>query len=459
MDDDDWCLTAEQFDYLEKDAYQKIASQRMSSSRPPLPPIPPPSTNKGVQIDNTQTANVVEQQQQKQQPKWLVKFVLHSSGLIAAKFQYHHLVVEAFKKIQKASWNAKERLWMFPISSLSVIEGILNGIHGVNIQVQQLNNIVQCALHASLACPDLQGLYAQMPSCIESTLLPFQRDGVRFILQHGGRAILADEMGLGKTLQAIAFASCVMDHWPVLILTPPSLRLDWASAIHQWLDITPSNILVVLSQNGGSNKKGFNIVNSSFRETIQLDGVFNILSYDAIPKLQDLILASKFEVVIADESHYLKNAQAKRTSACLPILQKARHTILLSGTPALSRPIELFKQLAALYPTVYKNVHDYGNRYCKSAVFGKYQGSINHDELHNLMKTTVMIRRLKKDVLTELPEKRRQKVSLNVNEKDLKEVKILFRELEDIRNQISTCESSEILDSLVLLQKNTINKV
>jgi len=45
--------------------------------------------------------------------------------------------------------------------------------------------------------------------------------------------------------------------------------------------------------------------------------------------------------------------------------QKAKYAVLLSGTPALSRPIELFPQLQALYPTVYKNVNEYGNRYCK----------------------------------------------------------------------------------------------
>ncbi|XP_048323432.2 uncharacterized protein LOC107425446 [Ziziphus jujuba] len=81
---------------------------------------------------------------------------------------------------------------------------------------------------------------------MESKLLPFQREGVRFILQHGGCALLADEMGLGKTLKAIAVASCIHDSWPVLIMTPSSLRLQWASMIEQWLDIPPYDILVIL---------------------------------------------------------------------------------------------------------------------------------------------------------------------------------------------------------------------
>lgn len=107
-------------------------------------------------------------------------------------------------------------------------------------------------------------------------------------------------------------------------------------------------------------------------------------------------------------------------------------------------------QLEALYPDVYKNVHEYGNRYCKGVsrifiwwqisfrfwlfllpylvmhtvvfsksidqgVFGIYQGASNHEELHNLMKATAMIRRLKKDVLAQLPVKRRQQVYFYVN--------------------------------------------
>ncbi|URD89810.1 SNF2 family N-terminal domain containing protein [Musa troglodytarum] len=308
-----------------------------------------------------------------------------------------------------------------------------------------------------------------------------------FMLQHGGRALLADEMGLGKTLQAldfgprsciellssslliifkldhliyaIAVAACIPDAWPVLVVTPSSLRLQWASMIQQWLNIPSADILVVLSQHGGSNKAGFKIVFSNLKSNIHLDGVFNIVSYDVVPKIQDILLASEFKIVIADESHFMKNAQAKRTNACLPVLQKAQYAILLSGTPALSRPIELFKQLEALYPGVYKNVHEYGNRYCKGGIFGLYQGASNHEELHSLMKATVMIRRLKKDVLSQLPVKRRQQVFLDLNEKDLKQIRIMFRELEVVKMNIQACDSPEKIESLKFMQKNLINKI
>ncbi|URD89808.1 SNF2 family N-terminal domain containing protein [Musa troglodytarum] len=523
---DDWGLSAEELNFLEEDAIKKISERKASSSSASVSVAPSTSSSSPLPSKASAASHMNPPSMSPEQPfsrnssesryqkvetfpplglsstdasretgkdttsalsKLCVRLCLHASGVIAAKFNYHPLLVDAFHKIPKASWHGKERLWMFPPSSLAVAEEVLNVVTGVDVEVQTLDPLVRRALAAASSVPDLRDLYDRMPSYVESKLLPFQREGIRFMLQHGGRALLADEMGLGKTLQAldfgprsciellssslliifkldhliyaIAVAACIPDAWPVLVVTPSSLRLQWASMIQQWLNIPSADILVVLSQHGGSNKAGFKIVFSNLKSNIHLDGVFNIVSYDVVPKIQDILLASEFKIVIADESHFMKNAQAKRTNACLPVLQKAQYAILLSGTPALSRPIELFKQLEALYPGVYKNVHEYGNRYCKGGIFGLYQGASNHEELHSLMKATVMIRRLKKDVLSQLPVKRRQQVFLDLNEKDLKQIRIMFRELEVVKMNIQACDSPEKIESLKFMQKNLINKI
>ncbi|XP_022972161.1 SWI/SNF-related matrix-associated actin-dependent regulator of chromatin subfamily A-like protein 1 isoform X2 [Cucurbita maxima] len=509
-EDDDWNLTPEELDSLERDAVQKIAQlhsaaasasasassvnvsipcsaynqyshqfvqaneAKICNPKAQNPAFQSPQLNpargshsRGVEtlpplagvLPSSATSKEHIDEGAKELPKLSVKFFLHSSGNIAAKFSYDQVLVEAFRKIPKATWNAKERLWMFPISSMSAAENILRDVVGFKVEVEKLDNLVHRAIIAASLLPDLRDKYNRLPADIESKLLPFQREGVGFILQHGGRALLADEMGLGKTLQAIAVAACIRESWPVLILAPSSLRLHWAAMIQQWLKIPSSDIHVVLSQNCGSNKGGFTILSSSTKSTIHLDGLFNIISYDAVQKLQNILMASDFKVVIADESHFMKNAQAKRTVACLPIIQKSQYAILLSGTPALSRPIELLKQLEALYPNVYKSVHEYGNRYCKGGTFGLYQGASNHEELHNLMKATLMIRRLKKEVLSELPLKRRQQVFLDLAEKDIRGIKALFCELEVIKGKIKACRSEEEVESLKFQQKNLINKI
>ncbi|KAJ4825994.1 hypothetical protein Tsubulata_033218 [Turnera subulata] len=517
LEDDDWGLSAEELDSLERDALHKIAQQQQqqqqrlqfppSNQNPPIPdscnkPISDfpsttvqslsssvPTTKPGQSLSTPFILTEAADASPKRLPKLSVKFFLHATGNIAAKFPYDPVLVGAFRKVPKATWNAKERLWIFPVTSLSSAEKALNEASGLNVEVENLDTLVVRAISAASAVPDLRDWYARIPENVESKLLPFQRDGVRFMLQHGGRALLADEMGLGKTLQAnfthfllhsdiilcsilniaivlslmqflgvntlteylfvffqaIAVTACVPDAWPVLIIAPSSLRLHWAS--------------VVLSQWSGSNRGGYNIVPSNTKGQIDLNGVFNIISYDMVPKLQNTITESSFKVVIADESHFLKNAQAKRTTACLPVIKKAQYAILLSGTPALSRPIELFKQLEALYPDVYKNVHEYGNRYCKGGMFGVYQGASNHEELHNLMKSTVMIRRLKKDVLAELPVKRRQQVFLDLAENDMKQINALFRELEVIKGKIKACISKEDIEALKFAEKNIINKI
>ncbi|KAG6597594.1 SWI/SNF-related matrix-associated actin-dependent regulator of chromatin subfamily A-like protein 1, partial [Cucurbita argyrosperma subsp. sororia] len=464
-EDDDWNLTLEELDSLERDAVQKIAqlhsAAASASSSSVNVSIPCSAYNQYshqfVQSNEAKICNLKPQNPAfqssklnpargshsrgvetlpplagvlpssatskehigaKELPKLSVKFFLHSSGNIAAKFSYDQVLVEAFRKIPKATWNAKERLWMFPISSMSAAENVLRDVVGSKVEVEKLDSLVHRAIIAASLLPNLRDKYNRLPADIESKLLPFQREGVGFILQHGGRALLADEMGLGKTLQendsltelfcsyslqAIAVAACIRESWPVLILAPSSLRLHWAAMIQQWLKIPSSDIHVVLSQNCGSNKSGFTILSSSTKSTIHLDGLFNIISYDAVQKLQNILMASDFK--------------------------KAQYAILLSGTPALSRPIELLKQLEALYPNVYKSVHEYGNRYCKGGTFGLYQGASNHEELHNLMKATLMIRRLKKEVLSELPLKRRQQVFLDLAEKDIRGIKALFCEI------------------------------
>ncbi|KAH9766627.1 Chromatin remodeling factor18 [Citrus sinensis] len=356
--DDEWEFSAEELDFLEREALQQIA-QRHSK---PFSDSPSYKVEALPQGSRTLPLSVAPP------PK----------GSLGA-----------FRKIPKATWNAKERLWTFPVPFLSSAEKVLSEISGYNVEIENLHPLVQRAIASASAAPDLRARWCK----------------------------------------AIAVATCFRDVWPVLILTPSSLRLHWAAMIQQWLNIPPSEIVVVLSQLGGSNRSGFTIVSSNTKRNIPLDGLFNIISYDVVLKLQNILMSSNFKIVIADESHFLKNAQAKRTAATLPIIKKAQYALLLSGTPALSRPIELFKQLEALYPDVYKNVHEYGNRYCKGGVFGIYQGASNHEELHNLMKATVMIRRLKKDVLAQLPVKRRQQVFLDVAEKDMRQIYALFREI------------------------------
>ena len=114
---------------------------------------------------------------------------------------------------------------------------------------------------------------------------------------------------------------------------------------------------------------------------------------------------------MCDESQYLKSRTAQRTKAVLPLLERARRALLLSGTPALSSPSELYTQLHALAPSTFGTFSSYANRYCaaRRTRFGlDVRGSSNLPELHTALFASVALRRLKADVLQQLPSKRRE---------------------------------------------------
>ena len=77
------------------------------------------------------------------------------------------------------------------------------------------------------------------------TLMPFQREGVRYGLDRGGNILLADDMGLGKTLQSLAIASAYTKKWPLLIVCPSSMRFSWKAALIRWLPSLPEEDIQV----------------------------------------------------------------------------------------------------------------------------------------------------------------------------------------------------------------------
>ncbi|OMJ91158.1 hypothetical protein SteCoe_6326 [Stentor coeruleus] len=240
-----------------------------------------------------------------------------------------------------------------------------------------------------------------LPPEFLAKMYAFQIEGVNFALAHFGRALIGDEMGVGKTIQAIAAAYAYVDEWPVLVICPASIKLNWRDEFLKWVP--------------GLEKKDFYVVKS--KKTMKNSAKVWIASYNMAMLLDALLCSKVLNVVIADECHYLKNYNAKRTKNILPILQRARRVLLLSGTPVMSRPAELYTQLSAIRPDVFFNFKVFADRYCDPKVLfthTDYSGSSNIKELHTLISNTVMIRRLKADVMSELPEKVRQKIEIPV---------------------------------------------
>jgi SWI/SNF-related matrix-associated actin-dependent regulator 1 of chromatin subfamily A len=122
----------------------------------------------------------------------------------------------------------------------------------------------------------------------------------------------------------------------------------------------------------------------------------------------------------------------------VPLLKHCKHVILLTGTPAFAKPKDLFNLVTIVRPDVFTNFRDFGVRYCdpKASRFTHgldFEGASNLSELHYLLKSTIMIRRLKKDVLDQLPEKRRQRIRVQGDPKLTKQIQQM---LGTVSNQI-----------------------
>ncbi|CAH8534433.1 unnamed protein product [Schistosoma rodhaini] len=229
-------------------------------------------------------------------------------------------------------------------------------------------------------------------------------------LKRSGRVLLADDMGLGKTIQSLAIASAYYSEWPLLIITPSSVRFSWRDQIIRWLgkplNLNLTHITVVNS--GKDIMDDWDSFNSS---------PITIISYDLMSRYGKELLKRRYGVVIADESHFIKNIKAARTKAATPILKWAKRVLLLSGTPAMSRPAELFPQISAISPNLFQGgFHEFGLRYCsaKECPWGwDYSGCSNMTELQLVLEKSIMIRRVKADVLSQLPPKRRELVVLD----------------------------------------------
>nr|XP_046237913.1 DNA annealing helicase and endonuclease ZRANB3 isoform X2 [Scatophagus argus] len=269
---------------------------------------------------------------------------------------------------------------------------------------------------------------SDLPHKLLQCLMPFQREGVEFALSRNGRCMIADEMGLGKTVQAIAAAYIYRQEWPLLVVVPSSLKYPWIEELERWIpELQPGDINLV-------ENKSHTMRISSSKVTVL---GYGLLTADACP-LVEALNRQRFAVVVVDESHYLKSRNAVRTKILVPLIQSAKRAILLTGTPALGRPEELFMQIDALYPRKFGTWTDYTKKYCNARYryFGPRRqwdcrGASNLGELHQRL-SQIMIRRLKAEVLSQLPPKIRQRIPFNLPKEAAKEAAANLAEWEGL---------------------------
>jgi len=241
--------------------------------------------------------------------------------------------------------------------------------------------------------------------------MPFQKAGCAYIIrafENGQTGVLmSDEMGLGKTVQAIIIHNRLKSK-STLIICPAGLKLNWRNELNRWLT---NHIEIGIA------------VGDFFPDTPIV-----IVNYDLVKRHADTIRSRQWDLMIADECHYLKAGTKslrgkytlghKSRSGWDPEPIPAKYRIYLTGTPLVNRPVELWPLIHSLDPDQWSNFMAFAKRYCDAFQdrWGwNFTGSSNLDELQNILRSRCMVRRLKKDVLTELPPKRRQIIEVAPN--------------------------------------------
>lgn len=237
-------------------------------------------------------------------------------------------------------------------------------------------------------------------------LLPFQEIGRDFLALREN-AILADDMGLGKTYQALE-AIKKLRLSSGIIICPQSIRRSWVKRIREQI---PMAFIKEISS----------------PKIVPEISAFNVVNYDIIWKepLITFLKEQYWPVMIADESHYLKNIDAKRTKFILGkkgLYSKCQRRWLMTGTPLLNRPIELYPTLRSMFPAFLgKNIgfYDYAYKFCAGyqGTFGfDCTGASNLEELAKILHP-LMLRRLKSEVQKELPKVSYDKIYLDPSDK------------------------------------------
>jgi SWI/SNF-related matrix-associated actin-dependent regulator 1 of chromatin subfamily A len=306
----------------------------------------------------------------------------------------------------------------------------------------------------------------------------YQRQGVKYMVDRGGRGLLADEPGLGKTLQAIMLLLFYRSKLPAVIVCPALPKLTWQLELAQWLiypyfeGCTPplSRLINQYLDPVQVLTSGKSIPSSRLKKWV------TIVSYDLLRNDQVFDFLQKrvkARILVVDECHYMKHSNAKRTQAVTKLAAKMDHVLLLSGTP-LSRCQDLFAQVHCLHPAYFPlffyksfqhwkaSAEKYAGPHRLPFYFAEYfcqgtfrqqrmrfggkkiwlpatGGSCRQDVLHQILSNHILIQRTQKTVLKDelLPVERIRYVMPNpvkkqdlvIAKKDRKELKMYVLEL------------------------------
>jgi SWI/SNF-related matrix-associated actin-dependent regulator 1 of chromatin subfamily A len=343
--------------------------------------------------------------------------VIFIGGLFVAQFPYEARNVPksagfVWDRLMPRNWATKDLNTALGLERWFAKSALDEALRRIHIQDSNVHKSALTTIDEDFSCP------------VGLSLLPFQRAGVAYALERNA-TLIADEMGVGKTIQALTVINADPTMRRSLIVCPENLRINWQRESAKWLMRNPTIAIAYARDEFPVLHSGENVV---------------IVGYKSLRKFREQIRSTKWDMLICDENHFLKNAKAQCTQEICgsgkhkiaPL--KPRRAIFLTGTPMPNRPAELWTMLKYFGIFSQADWMSYHRKYCDAEVVDDHintTGASNLDELQRLLRGSCMVRRLKKDVLKELPPKRRRVVPLEIKGGE----KILKREKELAENE------------------------
>ncbi len=231
--------------------------------------------------------------------------------------------------------------------------------------------------------------------------MPHQKECYHAVTEFGGVCLIGDEMGLGKTFESLLWV-VQNECYPCIILCKATLKYNWQKEIKEHFG--QSSIVL----------EGRKVNPRVLRRSN-----FIILNFDILDAWSDTLMEIDPETLILDECQGVANRKTIRYKRTFNLRWCCDYFLALSGTPVRNRPIEFWTVLNMLRPKKFPSYVQFGVKYCKPSIErGKlvFRGAENLDKLNRRLRCC-MIRRLKKDVLTSLPEKTREVIPLPYDNK------------------------------------------
>ena len=303
----------------------------------------------------------------------VVQFSPPDKLLLQWGFQSNYKQINAAMKdaaAGNAKWKPNDKHWMIPIASAIAVANAVRPHFAPLAEAIEDNSDVKASHAQTLQRVELSSAVDTEIELPENSLFPYMRGYQRvapimYMTGERKRILIADEMGLGKSLQALGCVE-LAGHERVLIVCPAVVKHNWSNEIEKWVGDADVCSFIINGREGDIEQTRFNIIN-----------------YDLLSHRLDHLNANKYDCIIFDEVHNIKNQSAARTKAALALAKGVEGIIALSGTPITNRPIEFFTSLNMMMPASFPNHFTFAKKYCNARKnnFGwDYSGASNIDK-------------------------------------------------------------------------------